>query len=64
MINDGIQEWVVQSVRLRDREVELAQILYASDNVSGDIWDARFWPSHASIREKLSWFAVEACLRI
>jgi len=46
------------------RQVKLAQILYASDDVSGSQWDARFQPGRALIREKLFWLAVEACLRL
>jgi uridine phosphorylase len=46
------------------RGVKLAQILYASDDISRNIWDARFSPGRTLIREKLFWIAVEACLRL
>ncbi len=46
------------------RKVKLAQILYASDDISGNRWDARFWSERTLIREKLFWIAVEACLRL
>ena len=45
------------------RGVSLGQILYAGDDVSGEIWDARQWNRH-QIRERLLWLAVEACLRL
>lgn len=44
------------------RSVELAQMLYGGDDVSGDGWDERGWVSRISIREKLFWLAVESCL--
>lgn len=34
------------------RGVELAQILYAGDDVSGDTWDTRDWHKRASLRER------------
>jgi uridine phosphorylase len=46
------------------RKVKLAQILYASDDISDNLWDARFWSGSTLIREKLFWIAVEACLRL
>lgn len=46
------------------RKVQLAQMLYCSDDVSGNDWDARFWPTRAALREKLFWLAVESCLRL
>lgn len=44
------------------RDVELAQVLYAGDDVSGEQWDTRNWHRQSSIREKLFWVAVEAVL--
>lgn len=44
------------------RGVSLAQILYGSDNISGDDWDDRYGPFRASAREQLFWLAVEAVL--
>lgn len=46
------------------RGVTLAQILYAGDDVSGEIWDARGWHQRASLREKVFWLAAEACLQL
>ncbi len=44
------------------RGVPFAQMLYGGDDVSGDEWDARGWGTHQTIRERLFWLAVEACL--
>lgn len=44
------------------RGVPFAQILYGGDDVSSHEWDARQWENRASIRERLFWLAVEACL--
>ncbi|GAB4511905.1 MAG: nucleoside phosphorylase [Anaerolineae bacterium] len=46
------------------RGVELAQLLYAGDDVSGDIWNTRDWHKQASLREKLFWLAAEAALKM
>lgn len=46
------------------RQVELAQLLYAGDDVSSDSWDSRHWQRQASLREKLFWLAAEACLEM
>ncbi|MCU0499328.1 MAG: nucleoside phosphorylase [Anaerolineae bacterium] len=46
------------------RGVELAQILYGGDDVSGDVWDERDWHSAESTRERLFWLAVDAVTRI
>jgi len=44
------------------RGVQFAQVLYSGDDVSGSEWDYRHWDKHTSVREKLFWLAVEACL--
>lgn len=44
------------------RRVAFAQLLYGGDDVSSETWDSRHWTSHTSVREKLFWLAVEACL--
>ena len=44
------------------RGVTLAQMLYGGDDVSGSEWDSRDWHKRGSVREKLFWLAVEACL--
>ncbi len=46
------------------RGVTFAQILYGGDDVSGDVWDNRDWLSRKSVRERLFWLAVEACLNL
>ena len=46
------------------REVTLAQVLYAGDDLSGEAWDHRGWQSRAEIRENLFWLAVEAGLEL
>jgi len=46
------------------RNVELGQILYAGDDLSGAKWDSRQWNKHHSVREKLLWLAAEACLEM
>lgn len=46
------------------RGVTFAQMLYGGDDVGGAEWDSRGWDRDASMREKLFWLAVEACLAI
>jgi uridine phosphorylase len=46
------------------RKVQFAQLLYGGDDVSSEKWDSRHWDKHTSIREKLFWLAVEACLSL
>jgi len=46
------------------RGVRLAQLLYAGDDLSGDLWDHRGWDSQGSTRERLFWLAVDACLEL
>lgn len=46
------------------RQVALAQLLYAGDDVSGKEWDSRGYQRNVSARERLLWLAVEACLDI
>lgn len=48
----------------RFRGVAFGQILYAGDDLSGDLWDSRDWTNHASVRERLFWLAAEAALGI
>jgi uridine phosphorylase len=48
----------------RFRDVPLAQILYAGDDVSGIDWDARQWNHRHDVRERVIWLAAEACLRL
>ncbi len=44
------------------RGVPFAQMLYGGDDVSSDNWDSRGWQTRQSIRERVFWLAVEACL--
>jgi uridine phosphorylase len=48
----------------RFRGVHFAQILYAGDDCSGEIWDSRKWNDHQSVRERLFWLAADACLEL
>ena len=48
----------------RFRDVPLAQVLYAGDDVSGLDWDPREWNDRHDVREQVIWLAVEACLRL
>jgi uridine phosphorylase len=44
------------------RKVEIGQILYGGDDVSGEVeWDQRDWHNQFEVRERLFWLAVEAC---
>jgi nucleoside phosphorylase len=43
------------------RNVLVAQLLYAGDNVGGDSWDHREWSAQRSIRKSLFFLACEAC---
>jgi uridine phosphorylase len=44
------------------RGVHFAQLLYGGDDVSTEQWDSRGWKAQSSVRERLLWLAVEACL--
>jgi hypothetical protein len=46
------------------RNVQIAQLLYGGDDVSGIEWDPRQFGQESSAREMLFWLAVEACLEI
>jgi len=46
------------------RGVQIGQMLYGGDDVSGETWDKRKWGDRHSIRERLFELAVEACLKI
>ncbi|MFX1236564.1 MAG: nucleoside phosphorylase [Promethearchaeota archaeon] len=46
------------------RNVQISQILYGSDDISGDEWDRMNLGKKISLREKLFWLAAEACLRL
>ena len=46
------------------RGVQLAQLLYGSDDVSGAEWDSRKMGKENSVREALFWLGLNACLRL
>ena len=46
------------------RGVQLASLLYAGDDLSGDGWDERGWDAHTSGRELLFRIAAESVLRL
>ncbi len=46
------------------RGVIFAQLLYGGDDVSGEVRDHRRFGERLTVREKLFWLAVEACLRL
>lgn len=46
------------------RQVAFGQLLYGGDDVSGDDWDHRDWEKRTSVRERLFWLALEACLEL
>jgi uridine phosphorylase len=48
----------------RFREVELAEILYAGDDLTGEFWDSRGWETKFEIRSDLLNLAVAACLKM
>jgi uridine phosphorylase len=46
------------------RDVAFGQILYAGDDLSGEIWKNRGWQSKTEIRHQLFWLAADACLNL
>ncbi len=44
--------------------VEFGQILYAGDNLGGDVWDSRNFTSRVEIRGLVLSLALDACLRM
>lgn len=46
------------------RNVKFAQLLYGGDDLTTDEWDGRGWRGQKSMREKLFWLAVEACVQL
>jgi uridine phosphorylase len=47
----------------RFRKVEIAALLYAGDDVSGERWDRRDWTDREDTRSRLLELAFAACLR-
>lgn len=48
----------------RFRGVSFGQMLYAGDDLSGEVWDPRGWTHHAKGRDLLFRLAAEAVLAI
>lgn len=48
----------------RFRGVSLGQVLYAGDDLSGDVWDPRGWNRHTTGRDLLIRLAAESALAI
>jgi len=48
----------------RFRDVAFGQLLYAGDDLSGEVWDDRGWDGHATGREALFRLAVDAIRRL
>lgn len=46
------------------RGVPLAQVVYAGDDLSGELWDRREWQSQTDVREELLDLAATAALRL
>lgn len=46
------------------RGVQLGQILYGGDDVSGETWDKRQWNKQRSIRENLVELSLQICLQL
>jgi uridine phosphorylase len=46
------------------RGVQLAQLLYAGDDVSGETWDHRDWESNLGVREMMLELCFEAVLKL
>ncbi len=46
------------------RGVELAQFVYAGDDVSGDKWAHREWHKQHSVRDRVFRVALDACLHM
>ena len=48
----------------RFRGITFGQLLYAGDDLSGDVWNARGWDHHETGRQQLFRLATEAVLRL
>ncbi len=44
--------------------VEFGQILYAGDNLGGEVWDSRSFNSKTEIREFVLRIALDTCLKL
>lgn len=44
--------------------IPLAQLLYAGDDVSGEVWDSRNWNKQESIRYNLLSSAIEIVMKL
>lgn len=48
----------------RFRDVQLGQILYGGDDLSGEEWDGRKWNSRREIRENIVDLSIKICLEL
>jgi|Deesub1362B_J571_1020462.scaffolds.fasta_scaffold10761_2 uridine phosphorylase len=48
----------------RFRNIKLAQLLYAGDNLDAETWEERNWQDHQAVRRKLVDLALECAARI
>ena len=48
----------------RFRDVGFGQLLYAGDDLSGDVWNARGWDHHETGRQQLFRLAAEAVMTL
>jgi uridine phosphorylase len=46
------------------RGVTFGQLLYAGDDLSGEVWNDRGWLGHGEGRERLFWLAAESVLKL
>lgn len=46
------------------RNVRLGYLLFAGDDVSGEVWDRRSDISRLPVKERMFWLSVEACLKL
>lgn len=46
------------------RGVAFGHILYAGDDLSGEVWNNRGWQSRSEIRYQMFWLAADACLSL
>ncbi len=44
--------------------IDFGQILYAGDNLDGDMWDKRDWHDKTEVRKYLLQLAIEICLKL
>ena len=64
--NDGFDgAWATLDIAVaRFRGIAFGQLLYAGDDLSGDVWNARGWDDHETGRQQLFRLAAEAVLTL